>query len=262
MNPMNTSARMAAWLESAWLARYLDRQLSDDEAAWFEGYLMDKEQLVRALEADDHLRKALASAVATTTDLSLFSSPPTHPDDAKIDPASVLRLDGLRDLHPSVVVGNSASRMRRPNHWIGGLRVAAAFLVGAILPFALMMTGQRESARSAPVLATATLGVMRGAESAPLKIVLPKGSGVLLVEIPPLETKEFPARLLTVRMQRLPVGEEGISIENVVEGHDGYLSFVVPIDQLSAGSWIVVLSERPNRVLGRYSAELLTSKDE
>ena len=55
-----TNARMAAWLESAWLARYLDRQLDGEELAWFEAYLLDKSELVDALEADEQLRRALA----------------------------------------------------------------------------------------------------------------------------------------------------------------------------------------------------------
>jgi hypothetical protein len=50
---------MAAWLESAWIARYLDRQLDADEVAWFEAYMLDKPNLLDALEADTRLRDAL-----------------------------------------------------------------------------------------------------------------------------------------------------------------------------------------------------------
>lgn len=53
-----TPTRMAAWLESAWLARYLDRQLDGEELAWFEGYLLDKPELLEAVEADNELRSA------------------------------------------------------------------------------------------------------------------------------------------------------------------------------------------------------------
>lgn len=55
-----TTTPMAAWLESAWLARYLDRQLSGDETAWFEAYLLDKPELLAMVEADSELRDALA----------------------------------------------------------------------------------------------------------------------------------------------------------------------------------------------------------
>lgn len=55
----NPPDRMAAWLESAWLARYLDRQLTSDEVAWFEAYSIDKPELLGAIEADVLLTDAL-----------------------------------------------------------------------------------------------------------------------------------------------------------------------------------------------------------
>jgi hypothetical protein len=51
---------MAAWLESAWLARYLDRQLSAEESAWFEAYALEKPDLLAVIETDNALRDALA----------------------------------------------------------------------------------------------------------------------------------------------------------------------------------------------------------
>jgi len=51
---------MAAWLESAWLARYLERQLDGEELAWFEAYLLDKPELLGMVEADNALRDGLA----------------------------------------------------------------------------------------------------------------------------------------------------------------------------------------------------------
>ena len=60
-----TSPHMAAWLESAWLARYLDRRLDADETAWFEAYLLDKPDLLAAVEADNTMRDAIAIDPAT-----------------------------------------------------------------------------------------------------------------------------------------------------------------------------------------------------
>jgi hypothetical protein len=51
---------MAAWLESAWLARYLERQLDGEELAWFEAYLLDKPELLGMVEAENALRDTLA----------------------------------------------------------------------------------------------------------------------------------------------------------------------------------------------------------
>lgn len=65
MNPISTPTRMAAWLESAWLARYLERQLDGDELAWFEAYLLDKPELLAMIEADNGLHDALMAQPAT-----------------------------------------------------------------------------------------------------------------------------------------------------------------------------------------------------
>lgn len=60
-----TTTPMAAWLESAWLARYLDRQLSGDEAAWFEAYLLDKPELLGMVEVDSALRDTIVTTPGT-----------------------------------------------------------------------------------------------------------------------------------------------------------------------------------------------------
>ncbi|MDZ3824537.1 MAG: hypothetical protein U0S76_13115 [Pseudoxanthomonas sp.] len=53
---------MTAWLEQAWLQRYLDRALDAEEQAWFETYLLAHPHLVEAVEADTGLRDAFALA--------------------------------------------------------------------------------------------------------------------------------------------------------------------------------------------------------
>lgn len=64
--PIATSARIVAWMENAWLVRYLDRQLSDDEVAAFEAYALDKPELLALIEADTNLRDALSEAALNT----------------------------------------------------------------------------------------------------------------------------------------------------------------------------------------------------
>ena len=61
MTPTTTPTRMTAWLEQAWMVRYLDRQLASEEADWFEAYALDKPELLAMIEADTRLRDALAS---------------------------------------------------------------------------------------------------------------------------------------------------------------------------------------------------------
>ena len=55
---------MSGWLEQAWLARYLDRQLQSNEVAWFEAYVLDKPELLAMIDADTHLRDAVSSTLA------------------------------------------------------------------------------------------------------------------------------------------------------------------------------------------------------
>jgi len=55
---------MTAWLEHAWLVRYLDRELDSGEASWFEAYAIDKPELLVKIEADTALRDALAANAA------------------------------------------------------------------------------------------------------------------------------------------------------------------------------------------------------
>jgi hypothetical protein len=64
MNEVREATGMPRWLENAWLQRYLERELSDEEATWFEAYVLDKPTLVDAIEADNDLRDALAAAPA------------------------------------------------------------------------------------------------------------------------------------------------------------------------------------------------------
>ena len=52
MTPTPWPTQMTAWLEQAWLARYLDRQLSSEESTWFEAYVLDKPELLGTIEAD------------------------------------------------------------------------------------------------------------------------------------------------------------------------------------------------------------------
>ena len=71
MAPTTTPTRMSAWLEQAWLIRYLDRQLAGEEAQWFESYAMERRELLATIEADTRLRDALAAAASIRhTDMS------------------------------------------------------------------------------------------------------------------------------------------------------------------------------------------------
>lgn len=80
------SVPMAEWLESAWLARYLDRQLARDELAWFEAYVLTRPKLLDMVETDTRLRDTMAANAA------------------QVRPARVVEVDPVYDL----AVDNSA----------------------------------------------------------------------------------------------------------------------------------------------------------
>jgi hypothetical protein len=67
---LDERGRMSEWLEQAWLQRYLDRELSEDERTRFEIYLLQHPSLATWIEADNLLRDTLAAAPAGDT---LFS---------------------------------------------------------------------------------------------------------------------------------------------------------------------------------------------
>jgi hypothetical protein len=48
---------MAAWLEQAWMERYLNRELSESESDWFEAYLLERPELLGELRADNLARR-------------------------------------------------------------------------------------------------------------------------------------------------------------------------------------------------------------
>ncbi len=98
--PIVTSVRIVAWMENAWLGRYLDRELADDEVAAFEAYVLDKPELLALIEADTHLRDALNDAALNTPGEVMgkhaASDAQAHVTDAQQAPPSMLSAHGMR----------------------------------------------------------------------------------------------------------------------------------------------------------------------
>jgi len=103
-SPLDT--RLASWLETAWLQRYLERRLDAEETAWFEAYVVDKPALLERLERDTDLRDGLAEA---TRDKRVAAA--SQPTDSEPD------VQPLR-----------GARRRRP--YGPGLALAASLLAG------------------------------------------------------------------------------------------------------------------------------------
>jgi len=121
-----TPERMKSWLESAWLARYLDRQLSSEETTWFESYALDKPELLAAIEADTGLRDALAS---DSTPLRVRDAAGGYAVAARADlGAAQVQPAGTDDESPVMIgPGRAGSSRSAPVAWMG---LAASLLIG------------------------------------------------------------------------------------------------------------------------------------
>jgi anti-sigma factor RsiW len=146
MIPIDEQERASAWLERAWLARYLDRELSEDETARFEAYVLDKPELLAQIDADTALRDTLA-AVAQAADApgtqDAESGDPSEQPAVAPDPGpaasgpSVLRPQPRRGLPSwlalaaSLLVGLGVGALLRgaPGEGAGSVRVSPARVV-------------------------------------------------------------------------------------------------------------------------------------
>ena len=104
--PISTSVRIVAWMENAWLVRYLDRQLSDDELAAFEAYVLDKPELLALIEADTNLRDALSEAALNTpggvVDQHAATGAQAHIVDVQQIPSRLANAHGVRPMWAAI----------------------------------------------------------------------------------------------------------------------------------------------------------------
>ncbi len=82
---------LATWLEDAWLERYLDRELTDAETAWFEAYMLDKPRLIAAIDSDTSLRDGLHAWHAKQSAGALQS---VLSADAEVPESNISKIDG------------------------------------------------------------------------------------------------------------------------------------------------------------------------
>jgi len=189
--PTMTPTRMTAWLEQAWLIRYLDRQLAGEEADWFEAYALDKPELLAMIEVDTRLRDALAADATmrhrerSVVDESRQGGAAAH--------SQVNRLhDDAADPTP---VHSSASFKADPRRTAPSRRRAPAWLALAaslLIGVSIGWFGTRMPAENAPpaVIASPTriiYDTMRGEESLPRIEHADSTSPYVLVEaaVPP-----------------------------------------------------------------------------
>jgi hypothetical protein len=191
---------LSAWLEQAWLQRYFDRELDGDETQWFEAYLLDKPDMLAAIEADLDLRDALAVDAARPD-----SESATGADDfARTRAAAANDAQPTEVDDPSNSLRHSANAQRYgPAPWLG---LAAALLVG--LGAGWLGSGARGVSGGPAIVPSPTriiYDTMRGEATPPRVEHADSHSSYVLVEVavPPgaenivLKMAEAPAQTLT-----------------------------------------------------------------
>ena len=183
MSPTADSVRLADWLESAWLARYLDRQLSPEESAWFESYVLDKPDLLTMIEVDTDMREGLAKNALDQNSIDV--------DDTRLGVP-----DASRDPETKIPAVNAAIRRMSWNHQSTWVSVAASLIVGfGMGALALRsMTPSNEAVMTSPT--HVIFETMRGESTQPrvehqdsntpyalIDVAVPPGAHAILLQI-------------------------------------------------------------------------------
>lgn len=242
MAPTTTPTRMSAWLEQAWLIQYLDRQLAEEEAQWFESYAMDRPELLATIEADTRLRDALAAAASTRhTDMSVDGGGrpggATEHEATGSDAGSTVSDDAASGsstigfaLRASLALKRtpprSQSRSRRvptPPAW---LAIAASLLAGIGIGWSGLLQTNSDGASS--VIASPTriiYDTMRGGPTLPRVEHADSHSAYVLVEI------------------AVPLGAEQITLDigdgsprALARSPDGFVTFLADRNTLAAAT--------------------------
>ncbi len=151
MSPLDPNARMPQWLEQAWLARLLARELTPAENEWFEAYVLDKPELLAEIERDNDLRDALAGAAIETTATDGAIPPSSAPND---------RDDTIAHLTPRAPSRSTMSS--RP--W--GFSLAASLVAGLGIGWLMHATPGAPDAIGSPT--RLVFDTLRGGATAPL----------------------------------------------------------------------------------------------
>jgi hypothetical protein len=225
---------MAPWLEQAWLMRYLDRQLGADEQAWFEGYLLDKPELLDQVEADTALRDAVAAqqgaqhAPGSDSPAALHQGSNAGSIAADGETGSGADIDPLSGRAPAsdaatstVASTDRAPRRHRRGTRGGWLALAASFVGGiglAALGMSLLDDGSAGLVANPPRIIFDTL---RGELTQPRVEPGDPASPIVLVEFPvPPGTSISEVRVLNGNMET--------SIRVPTSSTDGYATIAVP----------------------------------
>jgi hypothetical protein len=224
--PTMTPTRMTAWLEQAWLIRYLDRQLAGEEADWFEAYALDKPELLAMIEVDTRLRDALAAdATMRHTERSVADEGRQGGAAAQsaVDRLRGQALEASANEHPpprpAVPAANESMRRHKPLRSLPlWLATAASLLIGVGLGAGWVATRAPSDAVPAVIASPTRIiyDTMRGTETLPRIEHADSTSPFALIEVavPP------GAENITLNMTGTPA-------QVLSAAPDGFVSFIV-----------------------------------
>lgn len=198
---------ISSWLEDAWLERYLDRQLTATETAWFEAYMLDKPRLIAAVDSDTALRDGLHAWHAQQGS-----------DTGAID---------LADAHRTKQAVKPNQRSTSRGAWFRPLSMAAAMVLAAMLG-ASAVRWMVPAEISVPEIASPNrivFDTLRGSASAPLVDRSDDTSAPLLIDIAvPMQATAVVAHFSDQSSLPLPISA------------DGFVSLTGPRDAMLARS--------------------------
>ncbi|HEX7915622.1 hypothetical protein [Rudaea sp.] len=251
MTETNEPNRLAAWLETAWLERYLDRQLSAEEVAWFETYVIDKPDLLQKIDMDSDLWDGVIVAESKLESLTEIDAAITSRDASHHGERRVAAGIASKSSRPVATTTNGrisldAEKHARTHRW---LRLAAAVVIGAGLGGMTTFRLNKEIIPSVIGSPTRVIyDTVRGDAIPPRVESDSRISEYVLLETPaPYGATEIEVTIGDV--QPIPV----------VPGADGYISILIR-DHTFENAKTAILSYRIDGKLQQQSLDLTNIK--
>lgn len=183
---------ISSWLEDAWLERYLDRELTAAENAWFEAYMLDKPRLIAATGTGTALRHGLH-----------VWHPQERQDTGGMEFADAHRAEPAVEPNP---------RSKSCAAWFRPLSMAAAIVLVALLGASAVRWMIPAEIR-VPAIASPNrivFDTLRGSASAPLVDRTGDTSAPLLIDIAvPIQAAAVVAHFSDQSSLPLPISADG-----------------------------------------------------
>lgn len=189
---------LPTWLEDAWLQRYLDRELNDEECEWFEAYALDKSRLIDAIDTDTSLRDGLHAWHVGQKDAKAGA-------------------DALDDNSVSNVVewggtGRPQSAPRKTAPWFRSLAMAASLVLAGLLGASTVRWAQVAEVADVPIASPVRIvfDTLRGTDSWPFVEHSSDLSAPLLIDVAvPAQAESVVAHFSDQSSLPLPVSADG-----------------------------------------------------